>query len=125
MNRSMKSRKTRLMARRIREKLLAFDTSKKAVGKRLRQLREAYGLTQKEMAAALGITSGALSSLETGRNRPSNLTAMVAWQKFNAPLEWILAGVAGTMSDDLRRRLTYGPPAVAEHSSESSPSDTS
>jgi len=113
----MKTRKTRGMARRIREKLLAFDTSKKAVGKRMRQLRDAYGLTGKEMAAKLGITGGALSSIETGRNRPSYLTAMLAWQKFDAPLEWILAGVESKLSDDLRRRLTYGPPATDEPSS--------
>ncbi len=113
----MKFRKTRGMARRIREKLLAFDTSKAAVGKRMRQLREAYGLTGKEMAAALGITGGGLSSIETGRNRPSYLTAMLAWQKFDAPLEWILAGVESKLSDDLRRRLAHGPPAADGSSS--------
>jgi transcriptional regulator with XRE-family HTH domain len=104
-----KIRKTPRMARRIKQRMLAFDTSKKAIGKRMRLLRKAYGLKQDEMAAKLGITGGALSSIETGRNYPSTLTAMVAWQKFDAPLEWILAGVEGTMSDALRQRLAQSP----------------
>ena len=94
--------------------MLAFDTSKKAIGKRMRQLRKGYGLKQEDMAEALGITGGALSSIETGRNHPSTLTAMVAWQKYGAPLEWLLAGVETTLSDKLRERLAHGPPSSSE-----------
>lgn len=36
-------------------------------GERLRQLRKARGLSQKEMAVALGVSAGYLSALEHGR----------------------------------------------------------
>jgi len=41
-------------------------------GERLRELREERGMTQKELAAAVGVSAGYLSALEHGhRGRPS------------------------------------------------------
>lgn len=41
-------------------------------GKRIRQLRQARGISQKEMSAALGVSAAYLSALEHGRRSPPN-----------------------------------------------------
>lgn len=105
------TRKNRRMARRIRENLLALDSSKEAYGKRMIQLREGFGLNQTEMARTIGITSGALNKIEKGKQRLSPEHTLVVWQKFGIPLQWLLGGFAGELSEDLRHRLRYGPPS--------------
>jgi DNA-binding XRE family transcriptional regulator len=105
------------MTRRIRDNLLAIDTSKEAYGKRMIQVRFAFGLNQTEMAAALGIGKTALNKIEKGKQRLSPEHSLVLWQKFGVPLHWMLGGFAADMSDDLRRRLRYGPPASDKSSS--------
>jgi repressor LexA len=46
-------------------------------GPRIREARQALGLTQKQFAASLGIVQGFLSGIETGRKRPSD-TLLIA-----------------------------------------------
>jgi transcriptional regulator with XRE-family HTH domain len=106
------------MTRRIRENLQAFDTSKEAYAKRMIQLREGFGLSQKEMAAEIGITPGALNKIEKGKQRLSHDHTFVVWQKFGIPVLWLLGGFAGELSDDMRRRLRQGPPPSSEDPSD-------
>lgn len=42
----------------------------KAIGERLRSLREARGMTQKEVAAAIGLTVGGVSAIEHAKGKP-------------------------------------------------------
>lgn len=54
--------------------------SRRAVGQRLRAVREKFGWTSKRAAAELGTSVSALSRLESGRHRPTLRTIMhVAW----------------------------------------------
>ena len=89
--------------------MLALDSSKEAYAKRMIQLREGFGLSQKQMAEKLGITPGALNKIEKGKQRLSPEHTLVLWQKFSFPLVWLLGGFEGELSDEQRRRL-YGPP---------------
>ena len=53
-------------------------------GRRLRELRTARGVTQADMAAALGVTAGYLSALENGhRGRASFALVQAVAQYFN------------------------------------------
>jgi len=108
------------MARRIRQNLQPFDTSKEAAGKRMIQVREAWGLNQKQMAAEIGISNSGLNKIEKGVNRISTMHALIVWQKFGAPVEWIQTGFADNLSGELRKRLRHGPPSPAEPSDPSS-----
>lgn len=51
----------------------AADGGGTAEGSLIRSLRERVGLTQEELAQALGITVGTVSRWEKGRFRPSRL----------------------------------------------------
>lgn len=51
----------------------AADGGGAAEGSLIRSLRERVGLTQEELAQALGITVGTVSRWEKGRFRPSRL----------------------------------------------------
>lgn len=90
--------------------MLAIDSSKEAYAKRMIRLREGFGLNQKEMAESLGITPGALNKIEKGKQRLDAEHSLILWQKYGVPLQWLLGGFAAELSEDLRRRLRYGPP---------------
>jgi DNA-binding transcriptional regulator YiaG len=51
----------------------AADAGRAAEGSVIRYLRNTVGLTQEELAQALGITVGTVSRWEKGRFRPSRL----------------------------------------------------
>ena len=48
--------------------------NKKQLGKRIKQLRKQAGLTQEKLAELIGIETGSLSGIESGRNFPSMIT---------------------------------------------------
>ena len=114
---STRARKNPRMARRVRDNLLAFDVSKEAYGKRMIQLREGFGLSQKEMAKALGMTPGALNKIEKGKQRLSPINSLILWQKFRFPLQWLIGGIEGDLTQEQRDRLRHGPPRSEEPSS--------
>lgn len=45
--------------------------NKKILGKRIKQLRKLAGFTQDDLAERIGIETGSLSGIESGRNFPS------------------------------------------------------
>lgn len=65
-------------------------TAKPAFARRLRQLREAAGLSVAELAAKLGVSRQAVHQLEAGRAQP-------AWETVQR-----LADVLGLSTEDLR-----------------------
>ena len=48
--------------------------NKKLLGKRIKQIRRQRGLTQEKLSELVGIETGSLSGIESGRNFPSMLT---------------------------------------------------
>ena len=54
-------------------------------GKTLRALRDKLGFTQTEMGEKLGITASAVAHLESGKNKVTQQTAMLAEMLSNKP----------------------------------------
>jgi transcriptional regulator with XRE-family HTH domain len=74
--------------------------SYKAVGQRLRSLRESAGLLQVELGARLGLSGSAISHLETAARRPS-LETLFAWSSAcGRPLTFVWAEGAGAPDID-------------------------
>jgi transcriptional regulator with XRE-family HTH domain len=63
------------------------------VGARLKEIRTAARLSQRELAIRAGVTHGLISMIEQNRNNPSV-----------ASLRKILGGVAMTMADFFRKK---------------------
>lgn len=73
-------------------------------GRRLRELRARRGVTQAQMAAALGVTAGYLSALENGhRGRPNFAFVQAVAQYFN---------VIWDEADELARLAALSDPRV-------------
>ncbi len=70
------------------------------VGRRLRELRVAAGLSQRELARRAGVTPGMLCMVEQGRTSPSGTTQAA------------LAAGLGLSTGALRARLTGDPAAL-------------
>lgn len=48
--------------------------NKKMLGRRIKEVRKAKGLTQEKLAEIIGIETGSLSAIESGRHFPSLIT---------------------------------------------------
>lgn len=59
------------------------------IGERIKQIRKANKLTQKEFAASLGIAQGFLCSLERGRKKPSNTLIIAMQHLYNITRQWL------------------------------------
>lgn len=66
------------------------------VNDRVRQIRNAGGYTMRQFAARLGITSSAVSQIETGRTGISDQTILSICREFGIREEWLRTG-AGEM----------------------------
>ena len=66
-----------------------------AVGRRIKELRRANGLTQKEFAESLGIVQGFLSSIERGTKTPSDTLQIALCRTYGVSREWLLTGRGG------------------------------
>ncbi|WP_163270686.1 helix-turn-helix domain-containing protein [Chelativorans alearense] len=71
---------------------------------RIRQMRRARGVTQKEMAAALGVSPAYLSALEHGRRSPPN------WAMVQKIIGYF--NVIWDEADELQRLATLSHPRV-------------
>lgn len=67
------------------------------IGSRLRHLRFARDMTQKEFAASVGIVQGFLSSVESGKKQPSDTLLIAVCHHFGVRRDWLLHG-KGEMS---------------------------
>ena len=70
----------------------AEDESEKVIGHRLRALRVSRGLSLRAVAARVGITPGALSQIENGRNDPSLATLKKILSTLGSTLAEFFAG---------------------------------
>jgi len=62
------------------------------VGKRIKILREALNLTQKEFAGKIGRTVRAIQRYESGQRSPDETTLRLIEQTFNVNPEWLRKG---------------------------------
>jgi len=93
----------------------------RALGRRVRHVREFLGLTQDELGRAAGVSQGAISRLESGRGLATPLLVVV---KIGGALQQSLAKVDRAMlSPDALRMvdegLFLGPPGPATESPDS------
>lgn len=86
---------------------------KEAVVNRLRETRQDHGLTQEQLAAALGVTRHTILALEVGRYVPSIELALRLAAYFDRPLETIfwLSPEADRL---VRRRAPGGTSPIVE-----------
>lgn len=72
------------------EPLPAFDADPRAVGDRLRRLRQASGVSLSELAKRVGIGKAALSGVETGTSSPTLETLWAITAQLGVPIGTIL-----------------------------------
>lgn len=63
-----------------------------SIGERIREIRNANKLTMEQFGARIGVTKGAISSIESGKSKPSEQTTLFICQEFGANREWLLTG---------------------------------
>lgn len=99
-----------------------------SIGDRIKEVRLAKGLTQKEFADSLGIVQGFLSGIERGKKVPSDTLRIALCHFYEINPEWLLSGkgekfrkaipAAGVSSDaagsstPLLKRISEGFPAA-------------
>lgn len=87
----------------------------KAIGQRLRALRQTTGMQQGEFALHCGFTQAQWSNIENGISRISVDAAMVLQRKFRIPLDWVYLGETAWLPSGIRDALErVDPDAVKE-----------
>lgn len=69
-----------------------IDTTNPTMGERIRSVRLANELTQKEFSDALGIVQGYLSGIERGKKLPSTTLLLAICHKWGLREEWLIHG---------------------------------
>lgn len=72
------------------------------MNERIKELREALGLSQEALGARVGVTRGAISRLENGTNSVTASMVLAVCREFNVNEEWLRNG-AGEMFNTLSR----------------------
>ena len=62
------------------------------MNKRIKQLRLALGLSQGELGRKIGITTSAISRIESGENSASTQTVMLICREFSIDYDWLTTG---------------------------------
>ena len=108
-----------LPQRKARSCVLSADHSEyslAAVSRRLRQLREAFELTQTQLCRLTGINVQVWNNAETGDNMISNKNAVRLRAKFGVSLDWIFCGAMDALPQKLRDHLIQqSQPQRAKH----------
>ncbi len=63
------------------------------IGSRIKQIRKDADLTQGEFGARIGISLSGVSSLEVGKNTPSEQTIRAICSEFNVNRDWLVDGI--------------------------------
>jgi SOS-response transcriptional repressor LexA len=74
------------------------------VARRIKQLRQAKGLTQKAFADSLGIVQGYLSGIERGKKIPSYTLLMALCHIYKVDEEWLFGGGEPEYAENLRAK---------------------
>lgn len=78
----------------------------KEVGARVQQIRADVKLNQRDFAARLGISSGGISQVESGKAMPGGDFLLKIHQEFGVDVTWLLTGVSATGSVPSTQPLT-------------------
>ena len=78
---------------------MAIDAEKKAIGKRIRDARKRAGLSQSELATAIGVQSQSVYRYEAGRLRPSAASAVGLAQALGVTERWLMQGGEDAIRD--------------------------
>lgn len=65
---------------------------------RLQELRQAFGISQRQLAKRIGVTSQLISMMETGKSQISHLTAKAIEAEFGVNHEWLMTGQGEMMT---------------------------
>ena len=88
---------------------------------RLQEVRRTFGITQRQFAKRVGVTSQLVSMMETGKAQLSHLTAKAIESEFGVNHEWLMTGIgemitkkpnaskAPVVSNELTAILCYYP----------------
>lgn len=77
---------------------------------KIRQLREALGMTQEQLGEMVGTSRQAINAIETEKNEPSIWLAYDIAQVFNEPIEGVFLFEESERKSraDISRRYAYG-----------------
>jgi len=64
----------------------------KEIGARVLSVRTSTGLNQRDFAAELGVSSGGISQIESGKTMPSGDFLLRVYEKFSVDATWLLTG---------------------------------
>lgn len=81
------------------------------LGARLREARTAIGLTQDNVATAVGIPRSAVSDIETGKRSVTGLELRRLARLYRRPVQWLLGDDDPPVSDEIIAAIT----ALADH----------
>jgi transcriptional regulator with XRE-family HTH domain len=87
-----------------------------SVGERLRQIREALGWTQDDLAQKASISKGFLSDVENDKRNISAENALKIADALGASLDYLLKGETGR--EELKRKPIEIPPALSKAAEE-------
>lgn len=82
-----------------------FGRSAQDIGKRIRQAREALGMTQEEFAAAVGTRQGTVGGWETGERPPGLKAGHRICDAYGLTLDYIFRGDRSAISQALLSKL--------------------
>lgn len=80
--------------------------NKKMLGQRIKEVRKAKGLTQEKLAEIIGIETGSLSAIESGRHFPSLITLEKIAIHFDIEMNVFFDFSQYLPEDELIRRTT-------------------
>lgn len=63
------------------------------IGNRIKEVRKESKLTQSEFGSKIGISLSGVSSLEIGKNTPSEQTIRAICSEFNVNRDWLVDGI--------------------------------
>jgi len=80
--------------------------NKQLLGKRIKELRKAKGLTQEKLAELIEIETGSLSAIESGRHFPSLPTLEKIAHYLNTELEYLFKFTSILSVKEMREKIT-------------------
>lgn len=71
---------------------MSSKISHRDIGNRVREIREAFHLTQSAFASSLGIKQSWLSEIESGKKAPSDMFFVAIEYRYNISSQWLISG---------------------------------
>jgi len=75
-----------------RESQKVEGSHNRLVGERIKAIRKALGITQKEFGDAIGVNDTLIAHIEKGKKRITISTLVVACRRFNISADYVLFG---------------------------------